>query len=574
MSEIEALLGLYGAIDRAVVAGEVDGTSLAPLLGAYRDDAAKGWYDDHYLPWVHAVRERRVLGVAIPPVHLDVDQVRQTANTPPVQTPAGGPRSLPLDAPQHRAATTLDDLHRLVSLPLEDLRRLLRPVVPAGPVVPVTPVTPDVPGPATVDMSPHAQEIRAALVAFGTEPVEGRVAARRLLALAVAAIAMPQHFGSGGSAADVARVALNFKRPDVDPSGVAAGELAARLQLQVAEQFTSMSQWQKFVANGVSTGVLPMSFEVQAAAPPCTGKLIMRPGPDQTDLDPCTVLETEFITNQVTFEQAKNFLEPSNWQYPGSFWCQMQQGAALGTNSWLYHETVATSCPPNTSIWSVSTDLQFWFSHPTATEARAEYDLAPGLPLPTSDINVDEGSLRISQLADGSVHVQTTKRVRFAGSFDGACLAMFMCATGYSTIVEDIVLTIATAPPNKSVPFPVQAPNPSKTSQGAIVTTGPNPPKNNTTTTNTPSGTGTGSAADTIGAITDDTAAAVAAYLKDVTTVSSSSLALIQAGNYKVEDAWSDGIKLWSTYMNGLTTAIALGARTAKVYAVKPPTGL
>ena len=136
----------------------------------------------------------------------------------------------------------------------------------------------------------------------------------------------------------------------------------------------------------------------------------------------------------------------------------MEQGDPVGTNSWIYHETVSTSCPPTPGGWSVSTDLQFWFSHPVATEARVEYDLAPGLPTPLSDIEVDEGSLRILRLADGRVHVKTTKRVRFAGSFDGPGLAMFMCATGYSTVLEDMVFSVAESPLDQTQAFPIPAP--------------------------------------------------------------------------------------------------------------------
>ena len=111
----------------------------------------------------------------------------------------------------------------------------------------------------------------------------------------------------------------------------------------------------------------------------------MRPGPDGTDSDPCTVLEAEFITekNEVSFEEAKNYLEPSNWVYPGSLWCRMEKvEPPLPSSSWVYHETVATSCPPTSAWWTVSTDLRFWFSHPTVNEARVEYDFPPGGPAP------------------------------------------------------------------------------------------------------------------------------------------------------------------------------------------------
>lgn len=505
MSEIEALLGLYGAIDRAVVEGEVDSARLAPLLGAYRHDAAVGWYDNQYLPWVESSRKRALL-----------------RDLPPLLS----------DRPEPEP--------ELEALPVETLP----------------------PKPPPAELSPRAQEIHDALGAFPDEPVEGRVAARRLLAVAVAARAVPERFGRGGSHLDVVRSTLTFRRTDLDPDSGAADELAAELHLRLADDFTSMGQWRPVVENAVRQGLLPPNFKSQAIAPPCTGSLILRPGPNG-DLDPVTVLEAEFTTDQISFEDARRYLEPANWQFPGSLWCRMQKDTPLGPNSWLYHETVATSCPPTPGGWSVSTDLQFWFSHPTPYEARAEYDLGPGLPDALSDIEIDEGSLRVIDLGD-SVNVKTTKRVRFAGPFDGAGLAMFMCASGYSTVLEDMVFSVASPAVALSTtqPFSVQAPqgdamnDPKIAKKAAASKT--TPPSDNSDN------------ADTLDAIANDTAEFVASYLKDATATYTSSLSSIQAGTYKVENAWADGIKMWSTYMSGLGMAFELGTRTAKVQSTKP----
>lgn len=511
MSEIEALLGLYGAIDRAVVAGEADSESLAPLLSAYREGAA-GWYDEQYLPWVAGVKERAVLRDLEPrPLDVDRDEEPELESTPAPPPPDR-------DEPQRE-------------LPQE------------------------------------VEEVRAALTSFPPVAVDGRTAARRLLAVAVAARALPQFFGSDGSERDAARAPLVFRRTDLDPDSGAADELAAELHTRLSEEFTSMARWADVVDGAISAGLVPVSFRSQTIVPPCTGELILRAGPDGNDPDPVTVLKSEFTTDQLSFEDAKRFLVPSNWHYPGSFWCRMDKvEPALEPNSWLYHETVATSCPPSTATWTVSTDLQFWFSHPSPTEARVEYDFGPGLPTALSDIEVDEGSLRIIELPDQRVQVKTTKRVRFAGSFDGAALAMLMCATGYSTVLEDLVFTVSTAGTANSQPFPVPAPpggpmpdpqfakkkTASKTTPGAQQSTTP------------PSG------ADSLELIAADTAKFVGTVLTDVTATSTKSLAKIQSGTYKVEDAWADGITMWANYLNGLGKAFELGTRTAKVVAQNP----
>jgi hypothetical protein len=390
------------------------------------------------------------------------------------------------------------------------------------------------------------------------------MAARRLLAVTVAARAMPHHFGADGTHANVAHEALRIRHADLDPDDDEPGR-RAELHGRLADQFTSMTEWPRVVEGAVDDGLLPASFRSQAVAPPCTGKLIMRPDPGGTDPDPCTVLESEFITDEVTFEDAKRYLEPSNWQFPGSLWCRMEKSDSLGPNSWLYHETVSTSCPPAPGGWAVSTDLQFWFSHPTPAEARAEYDLGPGLPEPLSDIEIDEGSLRIIELPGGSVHVKTTKRVRFAGSFDGAGLVMFMCASGYSTMLEDMVLSVAAGQHSATNPnpFPVQAP------QGGPVSS-PTNPKKTAGSANAGAQSGDDMDTETLDAIVKETAEFIESYLNDYTEMYTSSLELIQANNYKVEDAWADGIKMWSMYMSGLGKALDLGTRTVKASAKKP----
>jgi len=490
MSDVEGLLALYGALDRAVDAHEVDPADIAPLLGAYRYPETVGWYEHQYRPWVEGAAAR--------------------AERRGERRKAAGRR--PRITVRHRG---------------ED-------PVPPEPVATESPI----------------QEIRAALAFLGPAPLEGRTAARRLLAITVLARALPQHFGPDGSDADLARDALIFRIPGEDSDNDSLAQRAQELHAQFANEFTDMGQWPNVVANAVRSGLLPQSFLSQQAAPPCTGKLIMRPTSPGGDPDPCLVMEAEFTTQSLTFEEAKVYLEPANWQYPGSLWCRMEGYDSPQPNSRLYHETVSTACESTSPAWTVSTDLQFWFSHPTPTEARAEYDFAPGLPVPGSDIEIDEGSLRIIKLPDGSVNVKTTKRVRFAGSFDGPGLAMFMCASGYSTILEDVVFSVAKAA--KPQPFPVTAP------PGA----GMSPPAKSKTPKTPP-----GSGGDTLDSLIAEAAALAESYAKDVAATCTASLTQVQAGTYKVENAWADGIKIWSSYLTGMGKALDLGTRTAKVVA-------
>lgn len=72
---------------------------------------------------------------------------------------------------------------------------------------------------------------------------------------------------------------------------------------------------------------------------------------------------------------------------------------------------------------------------------------------------------------------------------------------------------------------------------------------------------------ETLDDIAADAAKHFEAYLKDSAASCTSSMQKIQAGTYKVEDAWADGIKMWTTYMSGLGKALDLGTRTAKTLA-------
>jgi hypothetical protein len=184
-----------------------------------------------------------------------------------------------------------------------------------------------------------------------------------------------------------------------------------------------------------------------------------------------------------------------------------------------------------------------------------EYDFAHP-PVVGSDIEIDEGSLRIMKLADNSVHVKTTKRVRFAGNFDGPGLAMFMCASGYSTILQDTVLSVARS--KNPDPFPIPAP------QGGTMS----PPQDFSTTSSSSAPT-----SDTLDSLISEGTAFAEAQVKDLTATCTSSLAKVQDGTYTVESAWADGLKLWASGLAGLGKAFDLGTRAAKVVIKEPDDG-
>jgi hypothetical protein len=271
-----------------------------------------------------------------------------------------------------------------------------------------------------------------------------------------------------------------------------------------------------------------------------TCRLIQRPGTDGSGTRACAVIEAGFITDELSFDEAKRYLEPGNWQFPGSIWIRMERAEQLGTASWRYHETVRAPEPMTAGTDTLSTDLQFWFSHPTSDEARLEYDLAPGLPVPGSDIEIDEGSFRVVRLADGRVHITSTKRVRFAPPFDGPGQAVIMSAVGYSAVLKEMVFAIAKAPPGAAAPFPVEP-------DGTVLPLAPD-------------AVGRVPAAERPiadpGVVAGRTRAFLEAYLEGAAESMRSSADAMRAGTYTADSAWSDGLRLWETYLNGLAAAL------------------
>ena len=160
--------------------------------------------------------------------------------------------------------------------------------------------------------------------------------------------------------------------------------------------------------------------------------------------------------------------------------------------------------------------------------------------------------------------------MRFAGAFDGAGLAMFMCATGYSTVLEDMVFSVAKSP-NRRSHFHSHLPGSSHESTPIVKKTAKNAGES---CYGAKAGSGKTGSGESLEDVVKEAAAFVATCLKDCADTCTSSLKQVQKGNYKVEDAWSDGIKLWSTYVAGWQRRSTRDACGRKRSPRNPPTEL
>jgi hypothetical protein len=521
MGEIDVLLDLYGVIDRAVVDDDDLALRLAPILGPYRGGQAIGWYDRGYLPWREDVRQRALA------------------------------RDSTLELGRERSASKKGDR------PRSD------PPAANAPPPPEPAAEADGPPTATADdpprvLSERALEASAVLDQFGYLDPTSRSSSRRLLALAAAMKVFPEAFAPGALAPMALSRAMAFDPGLSGMSEEAAYHNAVNLQQLFARDFHKLDDWGPVVNRACDLGYAPEEFRLQAAARPCTGHMVMvEDATNPGDPDPCTVIEANFTTSDITFEQALAYLEPENWPDASDLWCVMEkQPQAVATDSWLYNETVSTGCLDSHPLWIVSTTLQFWFSYPDPDRARLEYDLAAP-PGDLDDIEVDEGSLEVVRVGNGC-RLNTTKRVRFAGSMDGAWLAMWMCATGYGGILEDVVTTAAknSAKPT-SKPFPIKKPK-----KGVPPVT-----KAKKSTAAGEAGGEYSNSDETLDDVMDEGVSLAKEFLEDVNEATQAAYAKVATGQYGIEDAWANGIGMWAAYMKGLGKLADLGMRAAKAYA-------
>jgi hypothetical protein len=266
-----------------------------------------------------------------------------------------------------------------------------------------------------------------ALNELGKHQPRGRMRARRLMVVA----AVLRAFREDPELLKLARNALVFE----DEGDENAHEALLRVLGDSKLIVEDLDPWWERVA-AVAAKVHLVESPAHLGPRPCIGQLVTTPH------GPATVLITQFVTDVCDFERAIEFLDPVTWPRNSGFWCAMEAtGVELPPGTRHYDETVAVDCPAETAFWTVSARLGFRFRR-HGNAAWTTYDLSAP-PDADDDLLVDKGVLRISERADGSLDVYTSKQVLFRGAFGGEGLAMMMCALGYASVVEDLIYTYA-----------------------------------------------------------------------------------------------------------------------------------
>jgi hypothetical protein len=378
---------------------------------------------------------------------------------------------------------------------------------------------------------PPFPDLPEALEHLARTPARGRMRARRLMAIAAAAHAIPDVGDPETELGSLAARALGVE--GLVDDAARGDELLRRLAdpalLPADDDERDLDDWWgELLASGLIDD--PDSMGPR----PCSGELIVVEVMGQAV--PVTILTTSFEVD-LDFDRAVAFLNPENWPHCNDFWCEMTPVPTPGVNR--FHEKVSTDCADQQLAWTIEAELDFAFTH-EPDFGSAEYRMSPGVAQP--DVLVDEGSLIVRQVEPGRLAVVTTKRILFDGPLSGRALAMVMCVIGYAYVAEDLVFTCAMGG-GEGIPLPQD--EGVGTHQGAVPDCGP-----------------------IITALADDAAAAITACLEDWADAARASSKQIADGQYTADALVQDVAGLLSRTLRHGAAAIDVGARSARQTAV------
>jgi len=281
---------------------------------------------------------------------------------------------------------------------------------------------------------------KEALQDLSEHPAEGRMRARRLLAIAAALRAFPELRESHNRGLVVAALRTETRTEGEDEADQLLELLAANDPRDPTEEAAPPDDpdvwWQRLLEAAQDDLRDPEGIGHR----PCTGRLVNVPGSGSV-----ATLRTEWETGVVSFADAIKFLKPVNWPFCNGFWCEMEELEVLPNGVHRYHEVVSADCANKAHTWTIQAELDFSFRQLPGV-AITDYGLSPGHPRSGDDVLVDEGTLVVQQVgpaANARLRIITTKRVEFARYFTPEALAMLMCVLGYASVVEDLVLHCA-----------------------------------------------------------------------------------------------------------------------------------
>lgn len=454
MTEIQDLIGIYGAIDQAISADHDLADLAAPFLGPYTGGEAIGWFDE-----------------------LTAWTLARTGVAPADQYP----------------------------------------------------------------------DLETALVELAAIAPRGRMVARRLLAMTVAARVLAEVIDVHDPVF-LAPLAVDGLAADLDDAD-------RLLELMLDDLvFPDLGSWETFIGQAFDDGLVAASTFRQRTAPPCSGKLVMVD--DAGDSDPVATISSHFCTDQLTLEQAKGFLDPATWPRCNGLWCEMEQTGVSAAGNPVYREVVSVDCEHRDQVWTAEACLEFRMVNLPGGGALVTYDLCEGSPQPGDMVVVDSGSLTVVQTGN-EVCVWTTKRIKFDHPFSGPSLALLTCALGYGAVAEDLVFNCALDDGSTTAggPFPGQDPPVTQTTQPgddkmAKPDTASTAPKHDD-----------GCEPTDIQGVIDDAVDTTKRCIEECAAAYQSSYDKVSTGAYTADDLVQDAADMWTRMVRDAAKVADLGIK-------------
>jgi hypothetical protein len=315
------------------------------------------------------------------------------------------------------------------------------------------------------DASPAQPDPEKALQDLAKPATHPRMHARRMFAIALTARAFPKlrtHAEAALNELEPAEAIKRHKRAkDAKKRAKDLYDLLATDKAQVATPDIMVSGpakppstddwWKAVIGKASEEGTITSPTGMSPT--PCAGRVLTVPGIGGS----VAALETVHDTgpeheDEIEFMLATRFIEPRNWHTcMPDFWCEMEAmpDPRLPHGQRRYREVVSTHCGEYGPGFWARTDLLFNFvwvpNKDKPVAAIANYELAPGRPLPHDRIVVDEGTLVVSKRdkSTNRLRIRTTKRIKFSYPFPSGALALIMCALGYADLSANLLACAA-----------------------------------------------------------------------------------------------------------------------------------
>lgn len=185
----------------------------------------------------------------------------------------------------------------------------------------------------------------------------------------------------------------------------------------------------------------------------------------------CVKLVARYRDDELTLQQVKNILEPSNWPKISKFFCSITKSGPPGPDGQQpVLEVVSTKCPDK----PLRTPLKFKKFVRGDTLIGLDYNLDPNPPKGGEGdgiVTVDRGSIHVRALGPTGVEVNTSKIVHIS-LLSPVAQNLYTCIMGYGAISQEMILGGARNPPPDPAPFE-PSPLPQKPQPGNPTSTSP-----------------------------------------------------------------------------------------------------